>query len=283
MVIVPRQGTAAGLAWRSGKTRNPNVWGHESMLPERRQEDTVSPSRGRLLVGTSGWIYKHWKSTFYPPDLPASAYLRYYADRFPTVEINYSFYKLPARENFEAWRDDTPDRFLFAVKASRFLTHMKKLRDPEEPLHRLFDRLAGLGPKLGPILFQLPPRWNKNLARLVDFLDRLPAGHRYAFEFRDPSWLADDVYRALFDHRAALVISDYRSLPLVQRITADFTYVRLHGGRFGVGYTAGELRTWAERLRRYLDDGVDAYVYFNNDPDGHAPHDAETLTRLLLD
>lgn len=241
----------------------------------------MSPSRGRLLVGTSGWIYRHWKGTFYPSDLPASAYLRYYAERFPTVEINYSFYKLPTRENFEAWREDTPGDFLFAVKASRFLTHLKKLHDPEEPLRRLFDRIIGLGPKLGPILFQLPPGWNKNLPRLAAFLDRLPQGRRYAFEFRDSSWLADDVYTALSDHHAALVISDYHSLPLVQRITADFTYVRLHGGHFGVGYTTDELRTWAERLQWHLDDGIDAYVYFNNDPDGHAPHDARTLIDLF--
>ena len=241
----------------------------------------MTRSRGRLLIGTSGWIYKHWKGNFYPPDLPASAYLRYYAEHFPTVEINYSFYKLPAREDFETWRDETPDGFLFAVKASRFLTHLKKLRDPDEPLHRLFDRLTGLGPKLGPVLFQLPPRWNKNLPRLVSFLGKLPPGRRYAFEFRDPSWLADDVYAALANRHTALVISDYRSLPLVQRVTTDFTYIRLHGGRLGIGYSTTELESWANRLRQYSDDGIDVYVYFNNDPEGHAPRDAATLTQLL--
>jgi uncharacterized protein YecE (DUF72 family) len=238
---------------------------------------------GRLLVGTSGWIYPHWKGVFYPAGLDADQSLAYYSKRFPTVEINYSFYKLPARENFVAWEQQTPSDFVFAVKASRFMTHMKKLREPAESIERLFDRIAGLGPKLGPILFQLPPHWGKNVSRLVDFLDHLPRDHRYAFEFRDPSWLSEDVYLALSAHGTALVISDYRSLPLVLAQTANFVYVRLHGGQHGPCYDVEDLEVWADRVRNCLVDGIDTYMYFNNDPQGCAPRDAALLTRMVED
>ena len=139
----------------------------------------------RVWIGTSGWVYRHWKGIFYPRDLPAARQLSFYAEHFPTVEINYSFYRLPTRENFEHWRDETPPGFTFAVKASRFLTHVKKLKDPEEPLANLLDRARGLGDKLGPILFQFPPNWPKDLDRLQAFLPLLPRELRFAFEFRN--------------------------------------------------------------------------------------------------
>jgi uncharacterized protein YecE (DUF72 family) len=232
---------------------------------------------GELQVGTSGWIYPHWKGTFYPAGLAEKAFLDYYAQRFSTVEINYSFYKLPSQENFAHWAAATPSNFTFAVKASRYLTHLKKLKDPTEPLQRFFTSVAGLDGKLGPVLFQLPPHWKKNLERLAAFTAALPPGPRYAFEFRDPSWLSDDVYTLLSAHQTALVLSDYRSLPLPLTLTTNFTYIRLHGGKNGPGYTAEELAVWAKRVNSYRSNGIDVYVYFNNDPGANAPRDAQSL------
>ena len=219
-------------------------------------------------IGTSGWSYKHWENgLFYPPGQPAVEHLPFFAQHFPTVEINYSYYQLPPRTTFETWQQRTPAQFLFAVKASRYLTHMKKLTDPAEPLQRLLDNASGLGEKFGPVLFQFPRRWALNLPRLVDFFGALGSHppRRYTFEFRHPSWLVTEVYGVLRAHNAALCLPIGWGIPLDVQLTADWTYIRFHGGEHGTGFEEEELRPWAERIRLWRDQGFDSYSYFNND------------------
>jgi uncharacterized protein YecE (DUF72 family) len=237
-----------------------------------------------LWIGTSGWVYTHWtRDVFYPTGLPAAEQLAFYARHFPSVEVNFSYYKLPERAVFEGWRAQTPPDFLFAVKGSRYLTHMKKLKDPREPLARLLHNAGGLQEKLGPILFQFPGFWRANLERLAHFLEALRpyAPQRFAFEFRHRSWLAAEVYALLERAGAALCLPVGWGIPLDARLTAPWTYVRMHGGEPGPGFCSDELAPWAERIRGFLDQGADAYVYFNNDPQGHAIRDAQRLGRML--
>jgi uncharacterized protein YecE (DUF72 family) len=222
----------------------------------------------RAWIGTSGWSYKHWENgNFYPPKTPAEERLPFFAQYFSTVEINYSYYQLPPRSTFERWRQRSPAEFLFAVKASRYLTHMKKLKEPQEPLQRLLHNASGLGPKFGPVLFQFPRRWALDLERLTDFLAALRAHppHQYAFEFRHTSWLVAEVYAFLRTSNAALCLPVGWSLPLDVQLTADWTYIRFHGGTHGVGFEDDELAPWAARIRGWRDAGIESYSYFNND------------------
>ena len=241
-----------------------------------------------ILIGTSGWVYRHWMGIFYPKSMPAAAQLPFFARHFPTVEVNYSFYRLPEREVFEAWRRQTPPDYLFAVKASRYLTHMKKLKQPEEPLARLMERATGLAEKLGPILFQFPHTWRADVPRLAAFMDVLApyaaAGQRFAFEFRHLTWLNAEVFALLERHNAALCVPVHPDMPVDPRLTADWTYVRFHAGLRGIGFGDDELRFWAERIaqyRRHCNRGAFVYAYFNNDPGGHALRDARTLAAYL--
>lgn len=251
-----------------------------SRTASRQQQKKGAPA---LWIGTSGWVYKHWMGIFYPPRMPGPDQLPFYAERFSTVEVNFSFYRLPERSVFEGWRERTPDNFLFAVKGSRYLTHIKKLKEPEEPLQRLMDRASGLGEKLGPVLFQLPPTWPKDLDRLRGLLAALRAfsGQRFTLELRHQSWLCADVYDLLQDVGVALCLPVSPTVPLDVRLTADWTYIRMHSGRWGTGYTDDELVGWAQRISGYRREGADTYVYFNNDPGGHALRDAERLRDLL--
>jgi len=234
-------------------------------------------------IGTSGWHYAHWVGPFYPPGTGADDYLPYYAARFETVEINTSFYRLPKPDVLAAWRALTPDGFLFAAKASRYITHMKKLKDPGASTQRFFAAMATLGPKLGPILFQLPPRWRANPDRLARFLEALPAEHRYAFEFRDRTWFDDRVYEILRRHRAACCAYEIGGCesPLIE--TAAFDYLRLHGpGEAYRGrYSDRALDAWADRLGARLAAGRDVYCYFDNDEAGFAAGDAARLRARL--
>jgi uncharacterized protein YecE (DUF72 family) len=236
-----------------------------------------------LWIGTSGWVYKDWFGVLYPPKTPQGRVLPVYAERFPTVEINRSFYRLPDRAVFEAWRTQTPPGFQFAVKASRFLTHMKKLKNPEEPLERLMTAAQGLGEKLGPVLFQFPRQWRLNQDRLAEFLDasRPYAPIRFAFEFRHESWLVPNVYRQLEAAGYALCLPVGWGIPLDARLTAAWTYIRMHGGEKTNAFSDDELATWAEQIAGYLADGVDVFAYFNNDGNGDAVRDAERLRALL--
>jgi uncharacterized protein YecE (DUF72 family) len=240
----------------------------------------------KVWIGTSGWVYKHWKNdVFYPDKLPADQQLGFYASRFRTVEVNYSFYRLPDRPVFEGWRNQTPREFLFAVKGSRYLTHMKKLREPEEPLERLMERAGGLGEKLGPILFQFPHTWPVHIDRLEPFvrLLKLNAGQRFAFEFRHKSWLTREVYELLESIDAALCLPVAPGLPLDVRLTASWSYIRFHHGSRGVGFGKKELSLWARRIRSFLKGGADVFAYFNNDAKGYAIRDARRLGGMLAD
>jgi uncharacterized protein YecE (DUF72 family) len=212
--------------------------------------------------------------------MPQREWLEYYVRHFDTVEVNNTFYRLPPEGVFETWRARTPKPFLFAVKASRFLTHMKKLKDPEEPVERLFSRACELRSKLGPVLYQLPKQLPKNVERLSGFLQVLPRRVKHAIEFRDPSWYDDEVMRLLRRHNVALCLHDMAGSEPPRALTARFTYVRFHGatGRYNGAYSAAALDDWAQWL---VANDVPAFVYFNNDIGGHAPRDATRLIELL--
>jgi len=236
-----------------------------------------------LWVGTSGYVYVHWRrGVFYPQGLRQREELRYYAERFRTVELNNPFYRLPAPESFDRWREAAPDDFLFAIKASRYITHVLRLRDAAESVALFLERAERLGPKLGPILFQLPPTYGAEVLVLRRFLDQLPAGYRWVVEFRHPSWHTAEIYDTLADHDVALCI------PVGGRVrpdlvtTACFVYIRMHAGDGpGGGFTPEQLQWWAGRLRALGKAGKDRFVYFNNDAGGHAPRNARTLLDLL--
>jgi uncharacterized protein YecE (DUF72 family) len=243
----------------------------------------ASVSGHPVRIGTSGWQYKHWRGPFYESDLLVSRMLEAYYRHFDTVEINNSFYKLPSAAAFEKWRESTPRNFLFAVKASRFITHMKKLKDPENALQNFLPRAEKLKEKLGPILFQLPPRWQVHPERLKDFLQALPRKHRYAFEFRDPSWHTQRIYDLLRQFNAAFCIFDLAGFHSPREITANFTYVRLHGpgGPYQGNYSRHALREWAERIRQWR-SSLDVFIYFDNDQAGYAALNALDLRKLVL-
>ncbi len=237
-----------------------------------------------IRIGTSGWHYKHWVGNFYPERWPAKKMLGYYLERFDTVEINNSFYRLPPESAVSDWYIATPTNFCFAVKGSRFLTHMKKLADPAAGLEKFFSRIDLLRDKLGPILFQLPPNWEINLGRLEGFLQALPDWHRYAFEFRNPTWNTTELFQLLRKYNAAYCpyhLAGYES-PI--EVTADFTYVRLHGpgGKYQGSYDDGALNNWAERIRSWREQLKAIYVYFDNDDSGYAPVDALRLRDMVL-
>lgn len=236
-----------------------------------------------IRVGTSGWNYDHWKGPFYPDDLSQDEWLSYYAERFSSVEINNSFYSLPDTSTMERWRDTPEGDFTFAIKASRYLTHMKKLREAPESLERFLARADVLGERLGPVLFQLPPRWNVNPHRLRSFTGRLESSRRYVFEFRDTSWFADEIYEALGESNCAFCIYQLDEVDSPIEVTADFVYVRLHGpnGPYEGSYEEEALKTWAERLRNWESEGLDAYCYFDNDQNGYAAANARDLVNLV--
>lgn len=236
---------------------------------------------GKARIGTSGWHYKHWVGVFYPSRLPAKDMLAFYAQHFNTVEINNSFYQLPAPATFDSWHASAPKNFLFSVKASRFITHMKKLKEPVRSTRKLFAGMERLKGKLGPVLFQLPPRWSLDRQRLAEFLKSLPKRRRYAFEFRDPSWHVPEVYQLLRHYNAAFCIYDFAGNTAPLEMTASFTYIRFHGSGYSGSYSQSELHTWAERMLEWLKEKQDIYVYFNNDGGGYAVENAKTLQRIL--
>ena len=243
------------------------------------------PARGRIHIGTSGWSYAHWHGPFYPEDLPAGQQLVFYAQTFGSVEINSSFYRLPEPATVQHWADSTPDDFLFTVKASRYITHMKKLKDPDQGVPLLLERVSGLGGKLGPILFQLPPRWRCNHDRLRDFLASLDEGFRYAFEFRDPSWLNTQTLSLLEQHSAAFCIYELAGYRTPDHVTTDFVYVRLHGpgDAYAGSYPDRVLRRHAEQFSQWTARGRHVYCYFDNDEAGYAARNARRLQTLLTD
>lgn len=229
----------------------------------------------KLRTGTSGFAYREWKGSFYPQDLPASAMLRYYAERFRAVEINNTFYRMPAAAMLEGWREQVPDDFTFVLKASQQITHRKRLKDVAEPVAYFFDNAAVLGDRLGPVLVQLPPNMKQDLSRLEDFLGLVPEGRRVALEFRHDSWLDDAVYDALRRHGAALCIAHGESIETPPVATAGWGYLRLRQ----VEYDDATLRQWRDLIRDQAWDEV--YVFFKHEDEGTGPRLAERFERLF--
>ena len=247
-----------------------------------------------IRIGCSGWQYRHWKGVFYPAELPQAQWFEFYATRFDTVEINNSFYRLPEAATFARWREQAPRQFLYAIKASRFLTHMKKLKDPEDPLERFLSNAQELGRRAGPVLYQLPPRWPLNLDRFERFLDALVQQNRalretgfkgrlrHAVEFREPSWYDDRIYSLLDRHRVALCLHDMQGSASPRVAIGPFVYVRFHGRtKYAGRYEDGLLDAWAAWLSERASEGLDVFAYFNNDSGGHAPHDAARLRERI--
>ena len=238
---------------------------------------------GRIYIGTSGWEYKHWNGIFYPKNLPLKEHFNYYCERFDTVEINNSFYKLPAIKTFSAWRKSAPKDFLFAVKASRFITHMKKLTTTKQSHSKFFNRAERLEHKLGPVLFQLPPRWKSNIDRLKHFLAKLPGHLRYTFEFREQSWYNKEVYQLLRDHNCAFCIYELEQHLSPLQVTADFIYIRLHGpgNKYQGSYRDSQLKKWAKFCLQWQRKGKDIFVYFDNDQEAYAVFNALSLKTFV--
>jgi uncharacterized protein YecE (DUF72 family) len=238
--------------------------------------------RGVVRIGCSGWNYKHWREVVYPKGLPPAQWLAYYAELFGTVEINTTFYRLPTVKAVAGWVEQSPSDFLFAVKASRYLTHLKRLTDMGEPVRRLYERIDPLvrSPKLGPVLWQLPPNFPRSDERLEHALSNLPRG-RHAFEFRHPTWFVNDTYDALRRAGVALVIGDDPRRPFQTReLTASFTFLRFHHGGGDGNYSHQQLSDWAQRIEEWRDQ-VDVYAYFNNDWSGFAVENGLWLKQRL--
>jgi uncharacterized protein YecE (DUF72 family) len=238
-----------------------------------------------VRIGCSGWNYRSWAGDFYPRGCPPRRWLEHYATVFDTVEVNNTFYRLPKRDAVARWVEQTPPGFLFTVKSSQFLTHMKRLTDMEQGVQRLWERLEPLleSPKMGPVLWQLPESFKRDDERLAHALERLPPGH-HAFEFRDPGWFAADVLALLREHDVALAIGDRPDRPWQpHEITADFTLVRFHHGARGRrgNYSDSELQAWARRIAGWRDAGTAVFAYFNNDWEGFAPRNARRLQQLV--
>ena len=235
-----------------------------------------------LRIGCSGWSYRDWRGPFYPPEIKVKDHLAWYATQFSTAEINASFYRLPTEKAVAVWRETVPDGFLFAWKASRFLTHNKKLKEPEDSLKLILGRMEGLEDRYGPILFQLPPSLRLNYERLAYFLGRLPRERRCTVEFRHASWYAPEIFRLLAEHDVALCISDHHDAPSPWETTASFVYIRAHGpgGRYHGRYPEAELEGMAQAVRRWRGDGKAVFCYFDNDIKSAAPKDAARLIDL---
>lgn len=243
----------------------------------------------RLFIGTSGWTYSSWKGTFYPEDLPSRDYLEFYSREFESTEVNYSFYHLPRPSTYKKWAEQVPGQFIFALKASRFITHVKRLVDVEEAWTIFVQNALVLASHLGPVLLQFPPSFRCERRRLAAFLRgaqrAAPKSHplRLVFEFRHESWFTEEIFSLLGQYNVALCIADSPRYPRRDVLTADFVYLRFHGRTdlFASKYTDAELAEEAKRITRYLRDGLDVYVYFNNDALGHAVANARTLMHLV--
>lgn len=233
---------------------------------------------GNIYIGTSGWVYKEWANDFYK-GLKTKDQFAYYATQFPTVEINATFYRLPTKGMVEGWHWKAPENFTFAVKGSRFITHIKRLENLGHNVSNLFRRVKPLKEKCGPLLWQLPPNFKPDLPRLERFLKRLPKGHRHAVEFRHPDWFADPTFEILKKYNAASVSMSSQRMPMNFSVTTDFIYLRFHGLAGGPrhDYTSEELKPWAAHIQEQAKAGRNVYVYFNNDLNVRAPNNAKLL------
>lgn len=239
----------------------------------------------KTYIGTSGWSYGDWADdVFYPYDLPEKNWLEFYSEHFPTVELNTSFYHLPAAKTFINWRQRTPPNFLFSVKISRYLTHIKKLSEPKEPWQRFIKNARELREKLGPILVQLPPNFKVNQDKLNNLLKIIPEKYKIALEVRDDSWFNKDIYQTLKRFNVALVNADSQEWPTPDVTTADFIYVRMHGpvGLYDSKYSTAQLKKLAEKIKSWKKEKQEIYVYFNNDTKGYAVENAKKLRQLVF-
>jgi uncharacterized protein YecE (DUF72 family) len=239
-----------------------------------------------IRIGTSGYHYKHWVGRYYPAGTRPNQMLQHYLRDFDTVELNNTFYQLPSESTFDAWRENTPAGFLYAVKGSRFITHMLKLKDAQRGLMNFLPRAQRLGDRLGPILWQLPPGWNVNVERLEEFLTLLPREQRHAFELRNLTWMKDEVYELLRRYGAAFCIYELAGYQSPIEVTTDWTYIRLHGPthfKYQGSYSDEQLALWADRIRGWSKSRTmkAVYVYFDNDDSAYAVRNALTLRRLL--
>jgi uncharacterized protein YecE (DUF72 family) len=254
------------------------VFASRGGIPRAERADV----RGDIHIGTSGWEYRHWAGDFYPAGLSRDRWLEFYVREFDTVELNNPFYRLPEASVFDGWARRVPRDFRFAVKASRYLTHLRRLREPQEPLERLWTRARHLGPRLGPVLYQLPPRWKPNVERLETFLTALPEEPQ-AIEFRDRRWYSARTLSLLDKAGVALCLHDMAGSAPSPRRAGPFVYVRFHGAgqKYGGRYSSQRLAAWADRMVGWAEDGLPVWAYFNNDTGGHAVRDADRLRAMV--
>lgn len=240
--------------------------------------------KGKAFIGTSGWQYDHWIGTYYPADVAKTRVFPYYLKDFSTVEINNSFYRWPSIETFEKWEANVPAGFTYSIKASRFIIHMKKLKDCEDAVTRMITNVITLKKKLGPILFQLPPVWKVNTERLIEFTDLLPKGLRYVFEFRNLTWDTPEVLSILNKKKIAFCIYELDGYKTANSVTTNFVYVRLHGpgAKYQGNYSSGQIGPWAAQIKLWMAEGKDVYVYFDNDQSGYAAFNAKELNQQLM-
>jgi uncharacterized protein YecE (DUF72 family) len=253
-------------------------------FPSNKSQRMDRSNMARVLIGTSGWHYASWRGPFFPEGVTLKQQLSYYAGQFDTTELNGVFYRTPTPEAVKGWREQTGGDFVFAWKASKFITHWKRLSDRSvNSLELLEDRISRLGGKAGPILFQLPPQFEADADRLAGFFKLLSRKRRYSFEFRHPSWYQPRILRMLADENISLCLSDHHDAPAPWKRTADFVYVRGHGpsGRYHGHYTKPTLAQWARRIKSWKRQGCDVFVYFDNDQKSAAPADAQALKQLL--
>ncbi len=243
-------------------------------------------NRGKLYIGTSGYAYPHWENgVFYPKGLSKIKQLEYYSKYFNTVEMNYPFYRLPSSKNFSNWRKTVPKEFIFAVKVSRYITHVKRLHHFKTPWKTFLERALHLENKLGPFLFQLPPNWKKDLGRLEEFMEIVQGSKlRFVLEFRHPTWFSEDVYQILKKEKnISLCLADSPHRPFQEVIIGNFVYIRMHGGKvlYTSNYSEKELKYWSKKIKGYLNHGLDVYLYFNNDAMGYAVENAKQVLKYL--
>jgi uncharacterized protein YecE (DUF72 family) len=237
----------------------------------------------QYFVGTSGWHYEHWKGRFYPDSLPKSRWLEFYSGIYTTVELNNSFYRLPSKETFTKWKNTVPEGFKFAVKVSRFITHIKRLKDIEEPLLKFLSHVDYLEDKMGPLLYQLPPNMKYDYQLLERFLSILPKHYNHIFEFRHQSWLCNDVFQLLMKYRVGYCVFDMPDFTCPIMATGNTGYIRFHGsqGLYSSFYSEKDLDIWVKRIREMRGDLSEVYVYFNNDAEAYATINAKTVDRML--
>lgn len=241
-------------------------------------------SKIKIHIGTSGWSYEEWKKVFYPQEIKNKEQLEYYSQHFDTVEINSTFYHLPLEKTIQNWSEKVSKNFIFSVKASRYITHIKRLREGEITTPRLFEKISLLGHQLGPILFQLPNHFKKDKDRLEEFFINLTRDFHYTFEFRDPSWFTDEIYDLLKKYHIALCITDLKGHLSPEELTSHFTYIRLHGPKFAYqgSYSKKQLEDWKRKILNWVDHKISVYCYFDNtDSEAHAIKNAKELKRLV--